>query len=58
MQSNATFAKNSEIKEIYLELMRSWHELADQVQRLEYSWLDIHGWTEKAFIEGKPPAAS
>jgi hypothetical protein len=30
-------AKNPEIKEIYLELMRSWRELADRVERIEYA---------------------
>jgi hypothetical protein len=35
--------KDPEFKEIYLELMRRYRELADQVERIEHSWLDREG---------------
>jgi hypothetical protein len=37
-------AKDPEIKEIYLELMSTWRELADRVERIEHSWLDQGGY--------------
>jgi hypothetical protein len=36
-------AKDPEFKEIYLELMLRYRELADQVERREHSWLDREG---------------
>lgn len=30
-------------KEAYLELGRCWRELADEIERLEHSWLDRGG---------------
>jgi hypothetical protein len=33
-------AKNPETKQTYLELMRSWRELADEIERFEHGWLD------------------
>jgi len=30
-------------REAYLELMRNWRELADEVERFEHTWLDREG---------------
>jgi hypothetical protein len=30
-------------KEAYLELMRNWRELADEIERFEYAYLDREG---------------
>jgi hypothetical protein len=33
-------AKDLKTKHSYLELMRGWRELADEIERFEHSWLD------------------
>jgi hypothetical protein len=30
-------------REGYLELMRNWRELADEIERFEHAWLDREG---------------
>ena len=35
--------KDPEFKDIYLELMCRYRELADQVERTEHAWLDREG---------------
>jgi hypothetical protein len=30
-------------REAYLELMRNWRELADEIERFEHAWLDREG---------------
>ena len=35
--------QHPETKEAYLELMRSWRELADEIEHFEQSWLDKGG---------------
>ena len=39
-------AKDPENREAYLELMRGWRELADEIERFEHSWLD-QGWLDR-----------
>lgn len=36
-------AKEPGTKEAYLELMRAWRELADEVEHFERVWLDREG---------------
>ncbi len=36
-------AKDPQTREAYLELMRSWHELAEEIERFEHAWLDREG---------------
>jgi hypothetical protein len=36
-------AKEPDVKESYLELMRGWRELADEIQHFEHTWLDRGG---------------
>jgi hypothetical protein len=36
-------AREPETKEAYLELMRGWRELADEIEQFEHSWLDRGG---------------
>ena len=35
--------QDPETEETYLELMRCWHELADEIEHFEHSWLDRGG---------------
>ena len=42
-------AKDPEIREAYLELMRGWRELADEIEHFEHSGLD-HGWLDRGSI--------
>src|SRR5215467_4744360 len=35
--------RDPETKETYLELMRCWQELADEIEHFEHSWLDRGG---------------
>ena len=35
--------RDPETKETYLELMRRWRELADEIEHFEQSWLDKGG---------------
>jgi hypothetical protein len=39
-------AREPDTKEAYLELMRVWRELADEIERFEHSWLD-QGWLDR-----------
>jgi hypothetical protein len=32
-----------DVKDIYLELMRGWRELADEIEHFEHTWLDRGG---------------
>ena len=36
-------AKDPETRDAYLELMRHWRELADEIERFEHAWLDREG---------------
>lgn len=36
-------AREPDTKEAFLELMRGWRELADEIERFEHSWLDRGG---------------
>lgn len=36
-------AKDPETKDAYLELMRNWRDLADEIERFEHAWLDQEG---------------
>jgi hypothetical protein len=36
-------ARDPETKEAYLELLRCWRELADEIEHFEQSWLDRGG---------------
>jgi hypothetical protein len=36
-------AEDPATREAYLELMRNWRELADEVERFEHTWLDREG---------------
>jgi hypothetical protein len=36
-------AKDPEIKEAYLELMRNWRDLAEEIEHFEHAWLDREG---------------
>ncbi|HEV3158704.1 MAG TPA: hypothetical protein VGZ89_01805 [Xanthobacteraceae bacterium] len=36
-------AKNPEIREAYLELMRNWRDLAAEIEHFEHAWLDRDG---------------
>jgi hypothetical protein len=42
-------AKDPETRKAYLELMRGWRELADEIERFEHSWLD-QGWLDRGGI--------
>jgi hypothetical protein len=35
--------RNPDVKETYLELMRGWHELANEIKHFEHTWLDRGG---------------
>jgi hypothetical protein len=36
-------AKDPETRDAYLELMRNWRDLADEIERFEHAWLDREG---------------
>ena len=36
-------AKDPETRDAYLELMRHWRELADEIERFEHAWFDREG---------------
>jgi hypothetical protein len=36
-------AKDPETRDAYLELMRNWRELADEIEHFEHAWLDREG---------------
>ena len=36
-------AKDPATKEAYLELMRNWRDLADEIEHFEHAWLDREG---------------
>jgi hypothetical protein len=36
-------AKDPEIREVYLELMRNWRDLAEEIEHFEHAWLDREG---------------
>ena len=36
-------AKDPEIREVYLELMRNWRDLAEEIEHFEHAWLDWEG---------------
>jgi hypothetical protein len=36
-------SKDPETRDAYLELMRHWRELADEIERFEHAWLDREG---------------
>ncbi|HEX9237481.1 MAG TPA: hypothetical protein VF866_01830 [Xanthobacteraceae bacterium] len=36
-------AKDPETREAYLELMRYWRDLANEIEHFEHSWLDRGG---------------
>ncbi len=42
-------ARDPDTREAYLELMRGWRELADEIEHFEHSWLD-HGWLDRGGI--------
>jgi hypothetical protein len=42
-QIAALKAKDPDAKETYLELMRNWRELADEIEHFEHTWLDRGG---------------
>jgi hypothetical protein len=42
-------AKDPETREAYLELVRVWRELADEIEGFEHSWLD-QGWLDRGGI--------
>ncbi len=42
-QIAAQKAKDPDVKETYLELMRGWHELANEIEHFEHTWLDRGG---------------
>lgn len=35
--------KDPKTREAYLELMRNWRELAEEIERFEHAWLDREG---------------
>jgi hypothetical protein len=39
-QIAAQKAKDRDFEETYLELMRNWRELADEIEHFEHTWLD------------------
>jgi hypothetical protein len=39
-QIAAQKVKEPGVKETYLELMRGWRELADEIEHFEHTWLD------------------
>ena len=45
LECYATAQKETDPKtrEAYLELMRNWRELADEIERFEHAWLDREG---------------
>jgi hypothetical protein len=45
----AQTAKDPETREAYLELVRVWRELADEIEGFEHSWLD-QGWLDRGGI--------
>ena len=42
-QVAAQKAEDPEIREAYLDLMRGWRELAEQIEHFEHTWLDREG---------------
>lgn len=36
-------AEDPRTREAYLELMRNWRELADEIEQFEHAWLDREG---------------
>jgi hypothetical protein len=36
-------AEDPATKEAYLELMRNWRDLADEIEHFEHAWLDREG---------------
>jgi hypothetical protein len=42
-QIGAQKVKEPGVKETYLELMRGWRELADEIEHFEHTWLDRGG---------------
>jgi hypothetical protein len=42
-QLAAQKAKDPEFREAYQDLMRSWRELAEQIEHFEHTWLDRCG---------------
>jgi hypothetical protein len=36
-------AKDLETRDAYLELMRNWHDLAEEIEHFEHAWLDREG---------------
>ncbi len=42
-QIAAQKATDPDVKETYLDLMRGWRDLADQIERFEHTWLDREG---------------
>ena len=36
-------AKDPVTRDAYLELMRNWRDLADEIERFEHAWLDREG---------------
>ena len=36
-------AKDSETRAAYLEMMRNWRELAEEIEHFEQTWLDREG---------------
>ena len=36
-------ATDPETRDAYLELMRNWRDLADEIERFEHAWLDREG---------------
>jgi hypothetical protein len=35
--------KDPETREAYLELVRNWRDLAEEIERFEHAWLDREG---------------
>jgi hypothetical protein len=35
--------KDPETRDAYLELMRNWRDLAEEIERFEHAWLDREG---------------
>ena len=42
-QVAAQKTKDLEVRQSYLELMRGWRELAEQIEHFEQTWLDREG---------------
>ena len=43
-------AKDPETRDAYLELMRHWRELADEIERFEHAWFDREGDMKAFFV--------